>query len=292
MRGAGTERALEAHVAAALAIEAGETVLVAASGGPDSTALASLTASAARAAGGRVVLGHVNHGLRSGAGQDEAVTLATALALGVAVRCAYLESPPADEASLRDGRYAALASLARAAGARRIATAHHAEDQSETVLLALFRGTGPAGLAGMPPVRELEAGLELVRPLLRICPAELRAHAERLHLPFALDPTNRDARYRRNGLRAALRELRRDFPHLDEAVARCAELVREELDPTRRGRARAELHAVLRAAGAGRDVTFERLEAATKAVESGARGRVRLRRNVELIIGGPDEPRA
>ncbi|MEO6991336.1 MAG: tRNA lysidine(34) synthetase TilS [Candidatus Baltobacteraceae bacterium] len=290
MRGAGSERSLEAQVAATLAIQADEILLVAASGGPDSTALASLAASAARAAGGRVELGHVNHGVRTSAEQDEAVTLATGAALGLRVRCAYVRGAPSDEASLREARYAALASLARVAGAARVATAHHAEDQTETVLLALFRGTGPAGLAGMPPVRALGEGLELVRPLLRVEPARLRAYAERAHLPFALDPTNRDPRYRRNAVRAALAALRGDFPHLDEAVARCAELVREELAPTARGRTRAGLQAALRAAGLGRDLTFERLEAATKALESGVRGRVHLRRDVELVIGGSDEP--
>jgi tRNA(Ile)-lysidine synthase len=285
MRGAKPLAALEARVARTVAARAGEVLLAAVSGGPDSTALAALLAQAAGRAGARLVLGHVNHGLRRGAWQDEAVVLSLGASLGARVVCRSLPAGSPDEARLRDERYAALAEMARGAGAERIFTAHHAEDQTETVLLALFRGTGPAGLCGMPEERDLEPGLRLVRPLLASEPEALRGYCAALHLPYALDPTNLDERYRRNAVRAALPLLREAFPHLDAAVARCAAILASERAGTRsalvRERLRAELEALT---GDARDVTFERLDAAARAIERGARGRHFLRRDVEVIV--------
>jgi tRNA(Ile)-lysidine synthase len=288
MRGARPLAALEALLAERAALAAGETVVAASSGGPDSTALAALLARAARAAGAAVVLAHVAHGVRPEGDQDEAVVLATGTALRTRVLTRALPPGPATEARLREGRYAALAEIARTCGARRIFTAHHAEDQTETVLLALFRGTGLDGLAAMPPERELAPGLTLVRPLLEVEPAVLRRYCEALNLAYALDATNLDPGYRRNAVRTALVALRESFPHLDAAVARCAAIVREE----RAGTPRAELRARLRAElaevagedGAPRDVSFERLDAAARALEEGQSGRYFLRRGVELVV--------
>jgi tRNA(Ile)-lysidine synthase len=259
--------------------------LAAVSGGPDSVALGALLARSAAAAGASVVFAHVNHALRPSAWQDEAVVLALGAACGVRVVAVSLPPGPPDEARLRDERYAALARLARAAGARRIFTAHHAADQTETVLLALFRGAGPAGLAGMQTVRELEPGLELVRPLLEVEPAALHAYCAALHLPVAIDPTNAEIHYRRNSLRATLDSLRGEFPHLDAAVARCARIVREERAETSTALVRERLRAELVALeGDARDVTFERLDSAARALERGRRGRHFLRRGVEMVV--------
>jgi len=285
VRGAAPFAALEAMVAEAVAPAQGEVLLVAASGGPDSTALAALLAAAARRSDARLVLGHVNHALRPGAWQDEALVLAAATALHAGVRTASLAPGPHDEARLREERYAWLAAAAREAGARRVFAAHHAGDQTETLLLALFRGAGPDGLCGMAPVRALGPGVELVRPLLGVEPELLRAYCAAKHLPFALDPSNADRRYRRNAVRAALAELRPSFPRLDAAVARCAAILREE----RAGGARAGLRARLRTelqrtGGDVRDVTFERLDAAARALERGSPGRHFVRRGVELVL--------
>ncbi len=287
MRGAHRERSFEQSVAAFVDAQPGEVLLAAASGGPDSTALAALLERAAQKRGARLVLGHVNHGLRASAWQDEAVVLALGGALGARVLCAGLEPGSAAEARLRAGRYAELARLARLCGARRIFTAHHAEDQTETVLLSLFRGTGPAGLSGMPPARPLEGGLELVRPLLGIERAALLAYCAQRHLPYALDPSNADASYRRNALRRALAQLRPSFPGLDAAVARCAVILRDEAEDTARGRIRRRLRAeVAAAAGHARDLTYERLEAAARAVEAGRPGRHFQRDGVEIVVTG------
>jgi len=248
-------------------------------------ALAALATEAAARSGATIVLGHVNHAVRERSWQDEGVALAVGAFLGVRVASASLGPGPASEARLRDERYAALATMAREAGARRIATAHHARDQAETVLLALLRGTGPDGLAGMPATRELATDLQLVRPLLDIEPETLAAYCAARRLPYAIDPTNADLGFRRNALRAALVPLREAFPHLDAAVARCAAILREERAGEPRARLRTELRAALGASGLGtRDVSFARLDAAARALERGSAGRHFLRRGVEVIV--------
>ena len=291
MRGAKPTAALETAVERDLALAPGETIVVAISGGPDSIALGALATHAARTARARVVLAHVNHGVRSRAWQDEAVVVALATSLARAgdatVRLAIraLAPGPADEARLRVGRYAALVDIARNTGATRVATAHHARDQTETVLLALFRGTGPDGVAGMAPERALADDVRLVRPLLRIDPLELRAYCAIHHHAFALDPSNADTALRRNAVRALLEEARPHFPGLDEAVARFAEIARQDREAKPRAALRRELRAELRAAvGEANDVSFERIDALARALESGGRGRHFVRRGVEAIV--------
>ena len=285
MRGARPARALELSVAAALGDCAGETVLAAVSGGPDSAALAALLKNAAAGRGARVVLGHVNHAARPSADRDEGVVLGLGAALRAPVVLARLDGAVRDEARMRDARYAALVRLAAQTGARRIFAAHHAEDQTETVLLALFRGAGPHGTAGMAPQRALGQGVTLVRPLLEVPRARLVACAAAERLPYAFDPSNAVEGFRRNALRQALRELRLVFPHLDAAVARHAALVRDE----GAGTPRAGLRRLVRAGLAGllgdaRDVGRERVDALALALERGSRGRHFVRRDVEVVV--------
>ena len=282
MRGARPGRALETEARRTARIAPGSTVLVALSGGPDSVVLAAVLDRVARADGFEVVLGHVNHGLRPSAWQDECVALSIGARLERPVRVAALAGDADDEATLRTARYGALEALARAAGANAIATAHTAEDQTETVLLALFRGTGLDGLGGMPPRRPLAEGIDVIRPFLRVTRAALRAELRRLALPYALDPTNAETRYRRNALRARLDDLRADFPQLDAAVARCAEIVRAEVSGEDRARARRALRARLRDRELLRDIPFERIEAA---LDAGPGARVFLKPGVESIGG-------
>ncbi|SRR5579885_591778 len=213
-------------------LDRGVRMLAACSGGPDSVALASLLDRLAREDDAELVLAHVNHGVRASSDQDECVVLSVAARLGRRVAIARPALARDDEAALRDARYAALAELAQRENAPLVVTAHTAEDQTETVLLALFRGTGLAGLAGMPVRRALADGVELVRPLLRVTHAELATELRRSGLPYAIDPTNAELRYRRNALRPPLDALRAEFPHLDRAVARCAGIVAEHLRGT------------------------------------------------------------
>src|SRR5690242_3818723 len=141
MRGTRPERALEQAVEQSGVICHGDRVLVACSGGSDSIGVAAILAAIAKPMELRVTLAHVNHGVRESAWQDEAVVLRASAALGVPVKTVALQTERRDEATLRDARYDALARTARECSANVIVTGHNAEDQTETVLLALFRGT-------------------------------------------------------------------------------------------------------------------------------------------------------
>ena len=285
MRRARPERALEAAFDAAVAAHAGEMLLGAVSGGPDSGALAALLARHAAERGARLTLAHVNHAVRPTADRDEGVALALGAVLGARVIARRLAAGKAVEARLREARYTALVSAAREAGATRIFTAHHAEDQTETVLLALFRGAGPLGLAGMAPERALARGVRLVRPLLGVPKAGLVAYCAERRLPYAVDPTNVELGFRRNALRRSLGELRLTFPSLDAAVGRWAAIARAEREGSPRAGLRRELRDVLaEEIGELRDVSLERVDAVARALESGRPGRHFVREGVEVIV--------
>ncbi|WP_459654121.1 tRNA lysidine(34) synthetase TilS [Achromobacter xylosoxidans] len=183
---------------------------VAVSGGADSAMLALHAAAVAREQGGGVVLLHVHHGLQAAADgwRDRVEDLAGLLA--APLRQARVEVDAAGgkgiEAAARDARYAALARLAHEEGIGLVLLAHHRNDQAETVLLRLLRGTGLAGMAAMAPLKSRD-GLTYLRPWLD----QDRATILRAAQAFAgatgwqpvQDPTNADPRY----TRAALREL-------------------------------------------------------------------------------------
>jgi tRNA(Ile)-lysidine synthase len=284
MRGAKPEASIEQAIERDGVIRRGEHVVVACSGGADSVALVHALATVRKPMDLQLTLAHVNHCTRASAWQDECVVLRIGATFGLPVRVAELERGDRDEATLRDSRYAALATIAHAARAGVVATAHHREDQSETVLLALLRGAGLEGLRGMPARRTLADGIDLARPLLRIAASELR-YACHIHaLPYAVDPTNSDRGVRRNALRAALDSLRPLFPGLDAAVARTAELLTHESAATPRAELRREVRAALAAEEGLRDIDFEHIEAVVRAIERGGSGRFHMKKGVELRI--------
>jgi tRNA(Ile)-lysidine synthase len=175
-------------------------VVVALSGGPDSSALAYLVAEARPDLD--ATLAHVRHGLRDDAA-DLAVVATHRDWLGLPLEIRAVEVDPAGrglEAAARDARYAALAEIADAVGATHVLTGHTADDQAETVLLRLARGSGTDGLGAMRPGRPL-GGHQLIRPLLRIRRATLLGHLAAEGLPAAEDPGNRDPAVRRNVVR-------------------------------------------------------------------------------------------
>src|SRR5262249_19517422 len=123
-------------------------------------------------------------------------------------------------------RYAALDGIAQRLGAQRIATAHHAGDQAETVLLRLLRGTGPDGLGGIP---ERSRDGRIVRPLLRLTRADLERYAAARALTWREDRSNASPDYARNRVRSFLPALARDFnPQLLRAIADLAEAQRRD----------------------------------------------------------------
>lgn len=284
MRGTHPERAIEQAVTQDGVICSGDRVLVACSGGSDSVGLAAILASLAKPMELTIALAHVNHGVRTSAWQDEAVVLRVGAALGAPVTVAALHAGKRDEATLRDARYDALLDVARKRRANVIATGHNAEDQTETVLMALFRGTGPQGLAGMPARRPIAAGIDLARPLLRIEREDIRAYVQAAGLPYAVDPTNADLQLRRNAVREALAALRPLFPGLDAAVSRAAQVVDAELAGAPEALLRRHVRDTLRENQALRGVDFEHVEAAVRALERGRSGRFSMGPGVELTI--------
>jgi len=216
----------------------GAAVVAAVSGGPDSMTLLHLLLDMARSDGFQVVAAHVNHRFR-GAESDaeEELVRRTAESWGVPCETAAIDVPAYIAASglnpqeaAREKRYAFLREVALRHGAAAIALAHHADDQAETVLMRLLRGTGIAGLAGIP-ARRAEKEVELVRPLLRISKQELLHYAERHSIPFALDSSNADRHYFRNEIRLeALPMLERYNPQLKASLLRLADVAAVEND--------------------------------------------------------------
>jgi tRNA(Ile)-lysidine synthase len=284
MRGTHPERAIEQAVTQEGVICAGDRVLIACSGGSDSVGLAAVLAAVAKPLDLQLALAHVNHGVRDSAWQDEAVVLRTGAALGLPVTTAALDAGKRDEATLRDARYEALVELARTRGHNVIATGHNAEDQTETVLMALFRGTGPQGLAGMPARRTIAPGIDLARPLLRTPREAIRAYVQFAALPYAVDPTNADLQLRRNAVREALAGLRPLFPGLDTAVSRAAQVVSAEFLGAPEAMLRRHVRDTLREHEALRGVDFEHVEAAVRALERGRSGRFSMGPGIEVTI--------
>ncbi|MCI0362033.1 MAG: tRNA lysidine(34) synthetase TilS [Planctomycetaceae bacterium] len=211
------------------------TVLVAVSGGADSVALARAMLDIRGAGEGRLVLAHYNHKLRgaeSDADQAFVEQLGAGLGLEVVAGVRAEEGAKASEESLRSSRYEFLAQAAGQCGARYVVTAHTADDQVETVLTNILRGTGLAGLAGIPRARQLTAAATLVRPLLDVSRAEVLNYLQEVNQPFRQDSSNSSTDYTRNRIRHELLPLlERDFnPQVRQAITRLSRLAGEADD--------------------------------------------------------------
>jgi len=217
-------------------IAAGDRVLAACSGGPDSVALVALLMKLRGEMPLEIHLAHFNHRLRDGADEDERFVrdLARRWVLPLVSEGADVRSHAARkklnlEEAGRDLRYDFLRRAAAEAGATKIATGHTMTDQAETVLMRLMRGTGLSGLAGIVPI---VAGLPcpIVRPLLGIAGPDLRAWLAAESIPYREDPTNFDRRFLRNRIRAELLpELERRYePRIVAHLARLAAIAGEE----------------------------------------------------------------
>ena len=219
-------------------------LLVACSGGPDSTAALVAVARARGPDGPPLVAACFDHGLRPPreAALDRAAVEAVAARLGRAVlsgSASDIESGPASgaggpEAAARDARYRWLAQACAQAGVAHCVTGHTLDDQAETVLLRLTRGTGTLGAAGMAatspwPVPCEEGPLRVLRPLLGLRREQASAYLEALGLEARLDPTNELLNLDRNRVRRrVLPELRALNPRVEEALARFAALARSD----------------------------------------------------------------
>lgn len=196
---------------------------VAFSGGADSTALL-LAAFALRP--GQVIALHVHHGLQAAADDFESHASAFCDARGIPffsqrVAAAHTAGESPEDAARR-ARYRCLAELARDQGCDEVWLAQHADDQAETLMLALSRGAGLPGLACMPERFERH-GMVFGRPILAVDGAALRAWLKREGEPFIDDPSNTDTRFTRNRIRKHLLPAwKAQFPAFQQTLARSA----------------------------------------------------------------------
>ena len=225
----------EPAVAAARAL-AGEgatpRMAVALSGGLDSSALLHLAHAYAQQHALMLCAFHIHHGLSPNADAWLAHCEQQCAALNVSfdARCIQLQDQKKSgtEAAARKARYAALGALCREHDVQLLLTAHHQDDQAETVLLQLLRGSGPAGLSGMDAANSaagllLNDQLVMARPLLQASRKQLEAYAATYAITHIYDESNDDPRYARNALRhTVMPALAQHFPGFQERFARSA----------------------------------------------------------------------
>lgn len=229
--------AFERRIARALdaVLPADATVVVACSGGPDSTA-ALVSTVRARAGRAPVVAAYFDHGMRARdeieADRAAVEELATALGAGVVYGAATGPTPDS-EARAREARYGWLSSACVEAGARHCVTGHTLDDQAETVLLRLTRGAGLDGVSGMAAEAAWPVAggpdLRIVRPLLAVRRLEVVAYLEALGIAPRIDATNELVTFHRNRVRhRVMPELRAVNPRADEALVRFGALARRD----------------------------------------------------------------
>lgn len=219
-------------------LKSGSRVLVAVSGGPDSVALLHVLQALRRSWRLEVRAAHLDHALRAESADDAAFVRGlgqrwgvpmTIIRHDVAARCAR------QGWSLEDGarrvRYQVLLELARDQRADRVCLAHTADDQAETVLMRLIRGTGLLGLGAIPIERSGD-GVSYVRPLLEVWRADILDYLRRHRLSFREDPSNTDRRFFRNRIRHELLPLlARDYnPNIRQALVQLAQQSRSDYD--------------------------------------------------------------
>lgn len=189
-------------------LKAAPALVLAVSGGPDSLALMWLMARWQRSLvrGPRLTVVTIDHGLRQEAAREAREVKRLAAELGLphrTLRWRGAKPRTGLPAAAREARYRLLAQAARAVGASHVLTAHTRDDQAETLLMRLLRGSGLAGLSAMASLSERD-GIVLARPLLDVPKSQLIATLKRAKIGFADDPTNRDTAFTRPRLRALL----------------------------------------------------------------------------------------
>jgi tRNA(Ile)-lysidine synthase len=235
-------------------LQKGNKVLVAYSGGPDSTALMAILVDLSKDYELRLALAHLNHQLRPSAAADEEFAVSMARKFGLPlylkredIRAHAQKHGLNIEEAGRERRYEFLRQTAAKIGAAKIATGHTMTDQAETVLMRLLRGSGPTGLGGIAPAVK---GI-VIRPLIEVERGEIKEYLRAGRLLYREDETNRDRRYLRNKVRLSLIPfLEKNFePRIVRQLSRLAEISRAEdefLEKTAQGRSK---KAVLRKKG-------------------------------------------
>jgi tRNA(Ile)-lysidine synthase len=215
----------------------GDHVLVAVSGGPDSMVLLSLLQQLAAELSLTLAVGHVEHGLRGEESRaDAAFVKECAQKLNLPVHIGSFDVPSlarekglSFEVAAREVRYKYLWETAQSIGANKIAFAHHANDQVETILMRFLRGTSLTGLTGIPISREMD-GIRVIRPLLYIWRDEIESYCRKEGIAYRTDSSNLSVKYFRNKIRLNL------LPHLEheynkniyKAINQLGEILRDE----------------------------------------------------------------
>mgnify|MGYP001593814844 FL=1 len=216
-------------------LKPGARVLAAVSGGPDSVCLAHWLSVQARRKGLTVALVHVHHGLRGRAADRDARFVEElgkklglpAVVVHAPVRTAAAKRGLGLEEAGRKLRYRALAARAKRGRFTAVATGHQLDDQAETVLLHLLRGTSLEGLGGIPVKRPLAPGVELIRPLLPLTREEILLYLKIHDLDWREDASNRDSKFTRNWVRRdILPKLEKRAPGMKDRLAKIAAKVR------------------------------------------------------------------
>jgi len=213
----------------------GRPLLAAVSGGADSSAMLLALADTQSRHGWRVRAAHIDHAIQSESVRAEFLEAAGQVA---AIADAPLDAVQADaiseaatssdglEAAARRVRYQTLVRLAQERGAPVIAVAHTRDDQAETVLIHMLRGSGLDGLSGMPATRELSDGVRLARPLLGVTRAETESVCQAYGWQPVDDPSNEQLEYTRNRVRRSLLPLMQEInPNISERLAQLAQSV-------------------------------------------------------------------
>lgn len=211
--------------------EKGDTLVVAVSGGPDSVCLLDVLYRLKEGLGISLVIAHFNHLLRPGEDEEETCFMHTlSRQYGIPLekedwKEGIRQGKGSKEEQARKARYAFLEGVKTRYAARRIAVAHNLNDQAETVLMRLLRGSGPMGLSGMSPIRE---GV-IIRPLLDVKRDEIIAYLESRDLKYMIDSSNRYPVYLRNRIRLeVIPVLERVQPGVINALTRLAGIMRED----------------------------------------------------------------
>lgn len=211
-------------------------VLVAFSGGADSSALLHLIVNDSKMNGYSVHAAHFHHGIRGDeADRDAEFCRSVAEKYGIPFHIEQADIPAlakangnSVEAEARERRYAFFDRVMRENGIPILVTAHHAEDQVESILLHVLRGSGISGLCGMKECRALSDGLYLVRPILNSEKSEILDYCHKNDIEFVIDSTNADTNYARNALRAEITPRLRELqPNISAVFARLAQSAAE-----------------------------------------------------------------
>ena len=218
-------------------VEPADRIVVGVSGGVDSAVLLDILSRLENEEAISIFIAHVNYGLR-GKESDRDEKFVARLAKGYGCKFFVTRNPPLSpfrksntnlQNAARDCRYNFFAKVAKDIGANKVALAHHADDQAETLLLHLARGSGLSGLAGMAHRRELGEQVLLIRPLLNFSKAEVREYAKKRSLKYVEDSSNVSPKYYRNILRKeVIPILAKNNPNIVFHLCKTAAILRDE----------------------------------------------------------------